>query len=657
MKVGKVTSGGANKRTSTMAQRRGSTKASFLDEDEMDEDTKEIMQGGISNANMEQEDTGPIRFVDHPLFNGIIMGGILVNALQMGLEVQFDGEPAETVWFCLEQFFTAFFLIEMIIKLSPLMGPREYFTNRQNWLDFVVVVVAVVDNWIISLIMDGDGGFGFISILRLVRLARILKLLRAKRELMMLIEGIVSSIRSMFWLSILLSILIYVVSIMLVKFIGQSDAYPAHEKAWQEKYFGDLAAAAMTGLNLALMSDWTYVARPILKYQPFIFCGLGLYVGISCFGIMNAIIGVIVSRTSQAARDAELEDLAKFRERQMIFVENIRDIIYEIDMDGDGTVSPDEIVQAESNESLCDALGSVDLPVGFSMIELHCMLDKDGDGSLTKFEFGQGMRRLIFSNDFQRQCLMMLAVAQQKRKLFDVRSEIIEKLEEVEQGLNAKMDELPNRIVKQLRESLPEGMVPAMQRSEDSDKIIPQPEGVENEKSMLSRKSIVSIAPTQASDESPVGFQRTPMSKRGSVQSEATAAALEEVSQALAVAARTWSDLGSFPVSAAWGDGRGMDNSNLRQSGIVSPDAGYPNAPHGFENQVLLPGIVNQHVHQISAANLQGAQMYGNQPPQAGMQQGEMDPSANVFNPAAGNFQGSSPNRRNSADVVSLSIV
>ena len=49
---------------------------------------------------------------------------------------------------------------------------------------------------------------------------------------------------------------------------------------------------------------------------------------------------------------------------------------------------------------------------------------KDGDGELTKHEFITGMRRLIFSNDFQRQCLVGLSIAQQKRKMFELRLEM-----------------------------------------------------------------------------------------------------------------------------------------------------------------------------------------------------------------------------------------
>merc|ERR1719160_1085795 len=136
--------------------------------------------------------------------------------------------------------------------------------------------------------------------------------------------------------------------------------------------------AAITSANLALLIDFGVIFRPLLKFQPVLAVAIGIYVGVSCFGIMNAIIGVIVTRTSAAAAEAEAEDRLQFQNRQMAFVESMKDIIYEIDTDGDGTVSPQEMADASEHEELLEALASCDLPVGFSALELHCMLDKDG---------------------------------------------------------------------------------------------------------------------------------------------------------------------------------------------------------------------------------------------------------------------------------------
>lgn len=627
------------------------------DEDQPQTVTKAATKNTIDDAfgefsddgAQEEEEKEPVRFVDHCLFQNTIMAGIVLNALQMGAELQFVGQPYETIWMMLEHFFTLFFLVEMILKLSPLMGPREYFSEKPNWLDFMVVNVAVLDNWILSLALPGGGaGMGFISILRLVRLARILKLLKAKRELMMLIEGILSSIRSMFWLSILLSILIYTVAIVFVKFIGRSDAYPDGEFD-QKFYFGDMTSASVTGLNLALMTDWSYVFRPILKRQPFIALGIGAYVGISCFGIMNAIIGVIVTRTSKAAADAAEEDETSHRETQMLFVESIKDIIYEIDTDGGGTVSPEEIAAAQDNEQLLECLSYVDLPPQFSMLELHCMLDKDGDGELSKAEFAQGMRRLIWCDDFQRQCLLMLAIAQVKRKNYDMKVDFEMRLD----TLIELVEDMPKKFQKMLDSHVPKSTV--TQEEQVSDTILP--DGGKKKKPKKSKKGVIGFeeegdenemnvqdftigspkeawavpdaygnyqngqvaggAQAQMMRSAPGGFSHA------SPTAQATAQALAEVSQALAVAAQNWDN--DYPMAAG-----GFGGGALRQAAM-------PFQSDGF-NMGLTPGIVNQQVTQISNQHMgQGRPMPNNM---QGNMQGNMQAFHGMANPQFANQGG-----------------
>jgi len=269
-----------------------------------------------------------------------------------------------------------------------------------------------------------------------MRLGRILKLLKMKRQLAQLVETILSTLSAMFWLSVLLFILIYTLAICTVQFVGRTDIYPKHEFD-NKLFFGDMVAAGVTGLNLAMLEDLE-IGRAILKYQPLYALGIGVYVGIASFGIMNAIIGVIVTKTSAAAEELESENAAHFRKRQMIVVKSISELIYAIDVDRDGTVSPEEIEAAEDDRELMGVLEHMSLPFSFSLTELHTMLDKDGDGALTKLEFFTGMRRLIFSNEFQRQCLVSLSSAQIKRKLFEVKSE----LEDGFKGLTSRLDTL-----------------------------------------------------------------------------------------------------------------------------------------------------------------------------------------------------------------------
>merc|ERR1712217_4563 len=64
-----------------------------------------------------------------------------------------------------------------------------------------------------------------------------------------------------------------------------------------------------------------------------------------------------------------------------------------------------------------EQLTAVTLPNSFSIEDLHRILDKDGDGELDKTEFIDGMQCLVYADDFQRHCLLALAVAELKRDL------------------------------------------------------------------------------------------------------------------------------------------------------------------------------------------------------------------------------------------------
>merc|ERR1719265_2712056 len=130
---------------------------------------------------LEEEGVAPpkvyARWSDRLWFTVLIASAIVFNAMQMGLELQFETGAWKTVWNIFENFFTAFFLGEMTIKIV-MDGYKDYFGHRANLLDCVIVFVAIIDNWILIIFLTDEekDKLSFLSVMKLVRLGRILKL-------------------------------------------------------------------------------------------------------------------------------------------------------------------------------------------------------------------------------------------------------------------------------------------------------------------------------------------------------------------------------------------------------------------------------------------------------------------------------------------------
>lgn len=385
------------------------------------------------------------------IFKGIFLGGVFFNAAQRGIELEYRDGIWETIWMLLDHFFTAFFLIEMCISLWVLK--RKYFSSVANCIDCGVVLAMIADNWVFSFVLDDGPDTGVLSIVRCLRLVVLLRLFKANAEIKLLLDGTLSALWSLVWLAILVGLVIYTGAVIFVTFIGRSEAYPPGEFD-QHKYFGDLSNACVTGLNLALMSDadWSSVLRPVIKRQPLAAVGICAYVAISFIGILNAIIGVIVTRAGQAIRQAEADSQARLQQQKVLRAETLKDLVYNPDGNGETVATPEGIATAVMNEQLNRTLRALEFPQGFTAAELHCMLDKDGDCNMSKQEFDGSVRTLLASNDFQRHCLLMLSVAEHKRKLFEFRCGLDEQFE----YMNSKIDSLPDKFAEMLADKFAE---------------------------------------------------------------------------------------------------------------------------------------------------------------------------------------------------------
>lgn len=197
----------------------------------------------------EKEDVkiGQIPFCDSLRFNMIIGLVIFVNMIFIGLEqdlgYKFSAEDDQTlspiqriekrlVWYIMENIFCIIFLIEMLMRMY--VHRWKYFYDSWNCLDFCLVSTAVIDTYVLSFI-GGSGKVRMLTSLRVVRmlrLVRFVRMLRMFKELWLIVNGLLNSMKTLGWVGLLLCCLLYVFAIFLTNQVGQNDALYLNKESY-----------------------------------------------------------------------------------------------------------------------------------------------------------------------------------------------------------------------------------------------------------------------------------------------------------------------------------------------------------------------------------------------------------------------------------------
>merc|ERR1719387_721806 len=110
---------------------------------------------------------------------------------------------------------------------------------------------------------------------------------------------------------------------------------------------------------------------------------------------MNVIIGVIVDNTMQASQNCNADEDSTAISEKLAQIDSIAKTFMEIDTDGNGEVSIEEVEKAMKEPSIASYLSGLNLPLCMCGEELHAMIDKDGDGLVVATEFVKQLSRIV----------------------------------------------------------------------------------------------------------------------------------------------------------------------------------------------------------------------------------------------------------------------
>merc|ERR1719379_1216702 len=148
---------------------------------------------------------------------------IFVSAAQLGLEM--DAPQYQDVYDVVGNVCLVIFCIELVVKLVVLRG--EFFYSGWNIFDFFLVTLSLVDSF-------SGGQVGPVVVLRMFRMAkiaRVLRFLKVFKELWLLVSGILSALKLLFWVLFLLCMMLYMAALFCCMMLAKQE-YDERYDSW-----------------------------------------------------------------------------------------------------------------------------------------------------------------------------------------------------------------------------------------------------------------------------------------------------------------------------------------------------------------------------------------------------------------------------------------
>lgn len=173
----------------------------------------------------------------------------------------------------------------------------------------------------------------------------------------MLVQSIASALRALVWIGLLLLITVYCSAVACTMVIGHNSAFSeddARVQAYQAEYgtrvdtqrhWGSMMRSMLTLFQIFTLDGWSAVVRPVIEtHQPWMLVFFLAFIFITTFGLLNLLMGTIVDKAMQIARqhEEEMDKVVQNEQKQMLLA-CVR-LFSLMDKDRDGVVTAPEIV-------------------------------------------------------------------------------------------------------------------------------------------------------------------------------------------------------------------------------------------------------------------------------------------------------------------------
>ncbi|XP_071512580.1 sodium channel protein para isoform X17 [Panulirus ornatus] len=275
------------------------------------------------------------QLIENKYFETAVITMILLSSLALALEdVNLKGRPAlQDVLYYMDRIFTVIFFIEMLIKWVAL-GFAKYFTNAWCWLDFLIVMVSLIN---LVATLAGAGKIQAFKTMRTLRALRPLRAMSRMQGMRVVVNALVGAIPSI--VNVLLVCLIFwlIFAIMGVQLFNgkyhkclnldgirmNAEDVPDKERClklnltWEnsEVHFDHVGMAYLALFQVATWKGWIQIMNDAIdsvqpEMQPVREISLNMYLYFVFFIIfgsfftLNLFIGVIIDNFNEQKKKA-----------------------------------------------------------------------------------------------------------------------------------------------------------------------------------------------------------------------------------------------------------------------------------------------------------------------------------------------------------------
>lgn len=253
------------------------------------------------------------RIARHHTFENVTLGVISLNAVWMGVDT--DRNTADTfldarpLFQVVDAFFCIYFTGELLIRFMAFDLKRNCLRSGWFLFDSVLVALMLMETVLFTLITLASGGSGgsplgqssILRLFRLLRLSRLTRILRGFPQLMILIKGMITAMKSVSYVMALLFIILYVFGIA---FTQLSFGY------LHETYFENVAGAMYSlMIHGTFLDDLADFCGDVKDEAPWLLLLVSIFIVLACLTVMNMLIGVLCQVISSVA-ETEKETLA-----------------------------------------------------------------------------------------------------------------------------------------------------------------------------------------------------------------------------------------------------------------------------------------------------------------------------------------------------------